>query len=146
MKRYPRNSPQAIARVLAMTMVTDGKLDPREIEIIEKLNIYEILGISRLGFMSVVHDYCGDLLASGDAGGRIRLVDKARIDKVISLVDDRRSRVLACGMMLNIVNADEHISDTELAVLRYILESWCLPLDTLERELVGPARKEKAFL
>ncbi|HEX9181500.1 MAG TPA: hypothetical protein VF859_13965 [Burkholderiales bacterium] len=144
MKRYPRNSPQAIARVLAMMMVTDGKLDPREIEVLEQLNIYEIVGISRVGFMGVVHDYCSDLLASGNAEGRIRLVDKARIDEVVGLVDDRRSRVLVCGMLLNIVNADDRISDTELAVLRYILDSWCLPLDALERELAAPAREERA--
>lgn len=144
MKRYPRNSPQAMARVLAMMMVTDGKLDPREIEILEQLNIYEIVGISRVGFMSVVHDYCSDLLAAGNTEGRIRLVDKARIDEVIGLVDDRRARVLACGIMLNIVNADDRISDTELAVLRYILDSWCLPLDSLERELMAQTHEERA--
>jgi len=143
MKHYPRNSPQAVARVLAMMMVTDGKLDPREIEILEELNVYEIVGISRLEFMCVVHDYCSDLLASGNAGGRIKLVDKARIDTVIGPVDDRRTRVLACGMMLNIVNADERISETELAVLRYILDNWCLPLEALERELTVLAREER---
>lgn len=144
MKRYPRNSPQAIARVLAMMMVTDGKLHPREIAVLDELRIYDIVGISRLGFMSVVHDYCSDLLAAGGASGRIRLVDKTRIDEVIGLVDDRRSRVLACGMLLNIVSADDQISDPELAVLRYILERWSLPLDALERELAAPAREERA--
>ena len=132
MKRYPRNSPQAVARVLAMMMVSDGKLHPREIEVLDELRIFDIVGISQLGFMSVVHDYCSDLLASGNASGRIKLVD------------DRRTRVLACGMLLNIVNADDNISDAELAVLRYVLERWSLPLDALERELLAPALEQRA--
>lgn len=144
MKRYPRNSPQAVARVLAMMMVSDGKLHPREIEVLDELRIYEILGISQLGFMSVVHDFCSDLLASGNGSGRIRLVDKARIEEVIGLVDDRRTRVLTCGMLLNIVNADDNMSDPELAVLRYVLDCWSLPLDALERELVAPALEQRA--
>ena len=32
MKTYSDNSPEAIARVLAMTMITDAKLDDRELD------------------------------------------------------------------------------------------------------------------
>lgn len=135
MKTYPNNSPEAVSRILAMMMITDAKLDDRELEIMDRLRIFDIVGISRDGFSQVVQDYCAELLSSDARNGRIRLVDKARIDAVVALVDDPRMRVETCRMLLNIANADGRIDDAELAVFRYILERWGLTLDSLEREI-----------
>jgi uncharacterized tellurite resistance protein B-like protein len=135
MKSYEKNSPEAVARVLAMMMITDAKLDDRELAIMDELSIYDIIGISRAGFSDVVQDYCKQLLESGNPQGRIRLVDKDRIDAVIDCVDDPRKRVYACGMLLNIANADGELSETELAVFNYILERWGMTLESLETEL-----------
>jgi uncharacterized tellurite resistance protein B-like protein len=135
MKDYPKNSPEAISRILAMMIITDASLDDREIEVMDELRIFDIIGITRSGFSQVVQDYCSELLAGGARDGRIRLVDKARIDEIIDLVDDPRKRVDTCGMILNIANADGKIHDTELAVFGYILERWGMTLESLEREL-----------
>jgi uncharacterized tellurite resistance protein B-like protein len=135
MKDYPKNSPEAISRILAMMIITDARLDDREIEVMDELRIFDIIGITRSGFSQVVQDYCSELLAGGARDGRIRLVDKARIDEIIDLVDDPGKRVDTCGMILNIANADGKIHDTELAVFGYILERWGMTLESLEREL-----------
>lgn len=136
MKQYVANSPEAVSRILAMMMITDARLDDREIEILDELRILDIVGISRGDFSQVVQDYCSELMESGAGSGRIRLVDKARIDAAIALVDDPKKRVETCGMILNIANADGKIHDAELAVFRYILERWGMTLESLERELV----------
>ena len=115
MKDYPKNSPEAISRILAMMIITDARLDDREIEVMDELRIFDIIGITRSGFS--------------------QLVDKARIDEIIDLVDDPGKRVDTCGMILNIANADGKIHDTELAVFGYILERWGMTLESLEREL-----------
>jgi hypothetical protein len=134
MNHYANNSPEAISRVLAMMMITDAKLDERELDIMDELNIYALLGIDRNGFAQVVQDYCEDLLRSGNTQGRVRLVDKERIDEVIACVDDPRKRIYTCGMLLNVANADGKISDSEMAVFLYILEQWGLSLEELEAE------------
>jgi uncharacterized tellurite resistance protein B-like protein len=135
MRVYPRNSAEAISRILAMMMITDAKLDDREIEVLDRLRVFDIIGISRGGFSQVVQDYCSELLAGGAGGGKVRLIDKQRIDRIIEPVDDQVKRVQTCGIILNIVNADGNIHDTELAVLGYILERWGMNLEPLEREL-----------
>jgi len=135
MKAYAKNSPEAISRILAMMMITDAKLDDREIEIMDQLRIFDIVGISRAAFSRVVRDYCGELLSSSSREGRIRLVDKARIDEVIDLVDDSKKRVETCSVILNIANADGKIDDAELAVFGYILERWGMTFESLERDL-----------
>jgi uncharacterized tellurite resistance protein B-like protein len=135
MKAYGKNSPEAISRVLAMMMITDAKLDDREIEIMDELRIFDIVGISRSGFSQVVRDYCEELLKGDAKTGRVKLVDKARIDEVIAAVDDPQKRVQTAGMILNIANADGRIDDAELAVFRYIMERWGMTLESLERDL-----------
>jgi len=135
MKDYERNSPQAVSRILAMMMITDAKLDDREVEVLDELRVFDIVGITRAGFSEVVKDYCAELMETGGASGKIRLVDKARIDRIIDLVDDPQKRVNTCGMILNIANADGTLHDSELAVFGYILERWGMTLESLEREL-----------
>jgi hypothetical protein len=135
MKTYAKNSPEAIARILAMMMITDAKLDDREIEVMDELRIFDLVGISRSQFSEVVHDYCSELLASNSHEGRIKLVDQARIDRAIDLVDDPAKRVQVCSMILNIADADGRIEDSELAVFGYILQRWGMTLESLERDL-----------
>jgi hypothetical protein len=83
----------------------------------------------------VVRDYCSELLESSPGTGRIKLVDKERIDHAIDLIDEPTSRVQVCSMILNIADADGKIDDTELAVFGYILERWGMTLESLERDL-----------
>lgn len=135
MKRYEQNSPEAVARILAMMMITDAKLDDSEIDVLDELQAFDIIGISRSDFSRVVQDYCTELMAQGNADGRIRLVDRERIDRIIAEVDDHPRRVETCGMILNIANADGTLHDTELAVFGYILERWGMTLESLQSEL-----------
>ena len=135
MKTYAKNSPEAIARILAMMMITDAKLDDREIEVMDELRIFDLVGISRSQFSEVGHDYCSELLASNAREGRIKLVDQARSDRAIDLVDDPAKRVQVCSMILNIADADGRIEDSELAVFGYILQRWGMTLESLERDL-----------
>jgi uncharacterized tellurite resistance protein B-like protein len=135
MKSYPTNSPEAVSRIVAMMMITDSSLDDRELEVMDELSIYDIIGISRSGFSQVVQDYCTELMSAGGEDGKIRLVDKDRINAVVDLVDDHEKRVQTCGMILNIASADGRLHDTELAVFKYILDRWGLTLESLEREL-----------
>jgi len=135
MKRYPKNSPEAVARIVAMMMIADSRLDDRELGIMDELRIYDIIGISRNQFSQVMQEYCSDLMSVGEKDGRIRLVDEDRINEIVDLVDDHDTRVRACSMMLNIAKADGKLHATELAVFKHILDRWGFTLESLEREL-----------
>jgi uncharacterized tellurite resistance protein B-like protein len=138
MKAYPKNSPEAIARILAMMMITDARLDDREIEVMDRLRIFELIGISRNAFSQVVQDYCSELLSAGSRDGTISLMDKARIDQIIDLVEDPQARARTCGVILNIAKADGKIHRTELALFGRVLERWGMSLESLERDLARP--------
>lgn len=135
MKRYARNSPEALARILVMTMITDARLDDRELEIMDRLQLYAVLDLDPAAFHQVVKDYCDDLVRGGAPDGRIDLMDRTRIDEVIDLVDDPDRRRVVAQMVLQIIRADGTLHVAELALFRHLLARWGMDLNAL----VGPA-------
>ena len=131
MKTYSDNSPEAIARVLAMTMITDAKLDDRELDAMETLGIYTRLGLTKEEFAIVVADYCDELIEEGDIDGKINLMDHDRIEAILAPVTDPSRQVDVAAMALLIAKADGGIHDTELELLRTILDRWDLTLDDI---------------
>ena len=47
MRSYPVNSPQAAARIVALTLVADGDIGDAEILWLDRLAVYEQLGLPR---------------------------------------------------------------------------------------------------
>lgn len=135
MKKYPYNSPQAMARILIMQMVGDGNFDPSEIDELEHLNVYELLGISRKDFITVLQDYCNDLTDEADAEGKIKLIDKQRIDDLLETVDEPKKRMLVAAVALDIAKADGDFSEAEMAIFSRLLQRWHLTLEDLQAAL-----------
>ncbi len=131
MKTYSDNSPEAIARVLAMTMITDAKLDDRELDAMESFGIYARLGLTKEAFAIVVADYCDELVEAGDIDGKINLMDHDRIEAILAPVTDAAHQLDVVAMVLAIVKADGGIHDTELELLRTILDRWDLSLEDI---------------
>ncbi|WP_298829282.1 TerB family tellurite resistance protein [uncultured Piscinibacter sp.] len=127
MRSYSRNSPQAAARIVALTLLADGHLAPSELDVMEQCNGYEALGLSREDMHAVLHGFCEDLLHS------VRLtwsdacqVDSRTLSLLLSDVDDPSLRLKVLQLCLDVAQADEHIADGESLVLQALLEHWGL--------------------
>lgn len=136
MKHYPINSPEAMARILAMFMITDGEMDPREIESMENLHVYEIIGLSRRSFIDVLAKYCDDVSDEAENDGTIHLLSRERINEVLDTINDRKKRLLCCALALDVCKSDKDISEPEMLLLRHMMQHWQLTLDDLESEFV----------
>jgi hypothetical protein len=132
MKKYAANSPESMARLLIVMMMSDGNLDPREIDSLEKLHIYEALDISRTHFIEVLHTYCNDLSDEADEDGRIRLIDRTRIDHLLDDVTDPQKQLLVATAALDLAKADKSITENELAVFAHMMDRWHLTLADIE--------------
>ncbi|XLM19400.1 hypothetical protein MKD33_11320, partial [Chromobacterium piscinae] len=131
MRNYSPNSPEAMARLLAMFMITDGNMDPRELELLEKLHVYHLINLPRKQFAQVLRDYCDDLSDEACEDGSIRLLDRERVDNLLAEVSDRRKRILTCVLAMDITKSDGTISDSEMALLSHMMKSWSITLDDL---------------
>jgi uncharacterized tellurite resistance protein B-like protein len=133
-RSYEKNSPEAMARIIALILLADADLDDTEVDMLDRLGVYERLGVSRTTFIRVMKEYFEDLLTD-DAGERIRLLEPKRLDVVLDAVDDETKRLHLAAIMLNLISADGDMNDAELATYRHVLFHWNLTLDQIEANL-----------
>lgn len=140
MRSYPRNSPQAAARIVAMTMLADGYVGRVELDILDQLGAAERLGLSRAELHNIVHAFCEDLLV----GSHSNWVDASRVDERTMLqlmadIDDPDLRLKLLQLCVQVVEADQYIAHGESAVLVAAIEQWGLHSAMLQPEPTMPA-------
>jgi tellurite resistance protein len=132
-----------MARFIAMFMITDGKMDTRELDSLDKFLAYDLLGLSRKQFTQVLVDYCDDISDEAEQDGTIHLIDKPRIDTLLEEVTDPNKRILTCALAMNVAKSDGDISEPEIAVLRYVMKEWDVTLDDIENAYVKNAHRRQ---
>jgi uncharacterized tellurite resistance protein B-like protein len=133
MKQYIPNSPEAMSRVVAMMIVTDAHIDDREIAVLDRLDAYTLLGLSRGDFMKVARDYCSELVAEAEEFGGSPVLDADRTDRVIDQVDVRERRILVARLLMAVIAADMRQRESEKLVFDHILDRWSLTLNDVVR-------------
>jgi len=141
-KRYRRNSPEAVAGVLAALVVADGRLDPREVAAMDELGVFAIVGISRELFLRVV----GDLFAGTGVAAPVRASRSVRLDAALDAVSDRDRQLLIAAVLLYLAEADRIVGEEEVALVRHVFQRWDVTAQALESELKVPAQRTRAFL
>ena len=128
MRSYPRNSPQAAARIVALAMLADGNLCRAEIEALERLGAHAQLGLGPAELHSVIHDLCQDLLAASDMSwGGSGQVDRHTLSRLMADVQDPQLQLRVMKLRVAVVDTDEHLAEGESAVLAAALAEWGLP-------------------
>ncbi|MDZ5458726.1 TerB family tellurite resistance protein [Azohydromonas lata] len=128
MRSYPHNSPQAAARIVALTMLADGHFSHDEFEALAHRHAAQSLGLLPSELMEVLHDCCEDLQCGPQLSwdGACR-VDRATLTRLLGEITDPglRRRVLQCCAEL--AQADRHIAEAEAQLLATVAGSWALP-------------------
>jgi hypothetical protein len=127
------NSPQALARVVAMLMVADTEIDPRELDSLEALDAFRRLGLSKSDFMQTAKGYCADLGRRMGEKPFLRLSDIELIDDVLRPVSDARARALVCRLVAEVIAADGEVKDIERRIYDHMLVRWGLTHEMVAR-------------
>ena len=135
MRSYPRNSPHAAARIVALALLSNGETKPTELAMLEAIQAHEQLALSRQEWHDVVHELCADLLASATRSAEC-LIDSRMIERLLAEVDDVTLQRLVLRLCTAVINADGEIDDGESIVLLAAIDRWGLHPD--EHELLEP--------
>ena len=130
MRSYPTNSPQALARLVAMAVVADGEFDNRESARLDELRVFSLIGIDAAGFYQVLLELCRDL-GMGGKGEHVALLAPSRLEQLAAEVDSPELQRIALSAMLVTAKADGKVSDAEQSLLRFLLNRWQINLDSL---------------
>lgn len=131
LRPYARNSPDAIARAVALAMLADVSIDPRELDAVDALGVLQDLGMQRDTFVSICSECFAEVMIDMRAHGRMTLLDDALVDRILADVDDPQACALAYRATLALLPADGRLTAEELAVLQRMFDRWPLEREAL---------------
>jgi uncharacterized tellurite resistance protein B-like protein len=129
MRHYPTNSPEALARVVAIAMMADGAIDSSELKSLERHDIINRLGLDHERFDQVFYEYYEDLLSCAHRlpSGQFEL-DAVNVGLLLDEIRDPLLQKKALRAMLDIVNADRRLTGMEAGLIAQALKHWGIDL------------------
>lgn len=123
MRSYPRNSPQAAARLVVLALIADGHVCRSEVDALRRADVEARLGLAPGGLGTVLQTLCEDLLQGGSMLGTPG-VDAALIDALVREVDDPALQRQVLDAVAAVVAADGHWAEAEQLVLDALRRCW----------------------
>lgn len=122
-RRHPRNSPRAVASIVALALISNGEVKPSELAALEAMRAHEQLGLTRQEWHDVVHRLCIELLGSAAHGTDCR-IDGSMLERRLADIDDVALQRLVLRLCMAIVNADGKIDAGEAIVVLAAIDHW----------------------
>lgn len=118
--------------LVVQVLLADGTLATREVEVLDRLGIPQLLGVPRDALIQAIVTHCRVALERPERGGdALRLIDLERFEQSVDRVADPDLRELVVRAMLVLAKADGIISPPEQTLLRTVLTRWEIPLARL---------------
>jgi hypothetical protein len=125
MRSYPRNSPQAAARLVALAMIADGHVCRSEIEAFECADADRRLALVPGELAGILQTLCEDLLAEAQLNGSLAAgLDASVLDALFRELDDPALQRRVMGLIAATAAADGHLADGERLILDAMRQSW----------------------
>lgn len=145
MRSYPRNSPEAAARLIALVLISDGHVCRSEIDALNSLEIEGELGLASGAFARVIHTLCEDLLMGAVSGGSmLDSVDESALAALMREVDEPALRAKVVSLATAAALADRHVSDGETVVMAAARTHWQLGDDAWAEALAAHPKLQAA--
>ena len=127
MRKYSQNSPQAAARIVALTLVADGDVGQAELTLLDELVVHQQLGLTRRALHVVIDRFCEDLLSSKQlAWAEACPVDEYTLASLMGEIDDPALRRKVLDLCARLAMVDDHVAEGESMVLSAALAHWGL--------------------
>ena len=137
MRTYATDSPQAAARIIAVTLMSDGHVSKTELDLLEQIGVYGTLGIDKVQMLAVIQEFCNDLLQGGHPhwAGTCQ-IEPDTLAQLMAEVADPALRLQVLRLCVAVAEGDGHVADGESAVLISAVEQW-----SLHHQMLQPAER-----
>lgn len=124
MQAESARSAEAPARVLALMIAANGRLDERELRALEDLDAFRRIGVPRERFMELGRACLQEIGSRLCEKSWLSFEDRRYLDRVLSEVRDPNERLLVCRLAAAVITADGRISGDERLVYEHTLATW----------------------
>ena len=134
------DSPRAMARLVALLIVADTRLDPRELAMLDELDAFGRLGLERAEFMHVASELCAELGERLQQRPWLTLSEQALIESELQAVRDPAKQRLVCRLGAAVITADGRVQDSERVLFDYLLLRWGLTRADVSQAILADKR------
>jgi hypothetical protein len=140
MRSYPRNSPEAAARIVALVLIADGHVCRSEFDALNRLDAARELGLHADGLPGIVQTLCEDLLMGGHgSGSMLGSVEDSALASLMAEVDEPALQRKVLRLAVVTARADQYLADGETLVLAAARRHWGLGDDAEAGSLIAAA-------
>lgn len=130
MRSYPGNSPQAAARVVALTALADGHISASELGVLDRLNASARLGLPPAQLLEVVQHLTEDLMATAYSHwGTACQLDDSLLHSLMQEITDPQLRRTTFELCVAVARADFYMSGPEENFIAAAARRWLLDPD-----------------
>ncbi|HEY3599778.1 MAG TPA: TerB family tellurite resistance protein [Paraburkholderia sp.] len=128
MRTYKSDSPQAAARLVALALLADGHVGSNELDALNEAQLSKRLGLDPGEFRMIVQGLCEDLMSSSHLNwGNLCRPDSDVMQQLVDELRDPLMRAEVLHLCRTAVQADEHVSEHEFALLHAFADAWQMP-------------------
>ena len=125
LRNYPANSPHAGARLIALALLADGRIDSQELEDLSRRRAYSRLGLSRDDFFQVLCDFCNDLSSTPNRGDDY-LITPAMLEAMFAEITEPAQRQALLRQILEVIRSDGRLAAGEARLFWNAVDAWKL--------------------
>jgi hypothetical protein len=145
MRSYPVDSPEAAARIVALTLMADGAPGKAELDLLREHDAAGQLGLAPHRLHAALREFCEDLLAASEhSWSHACRLDPSAIASMLTEVRDQRLREKLLELCVALAEADGCIQDGEASVLAAAARQWRIADPTDGGESGTAHRREAA--
>jgi uncharacterized tellurite resistance protein B-like protein len=125
MHSYSVNSPEAISRILALTMIVDGHVSPSEVHAMHHAASLQQVKVDDDTFDRTLRELCEDLLdaAANRRAGMVE-IEPAMMDALLLEIRDPLLQIRLWKAMVDIIQADGYLDGRETTLVRRAARAW----------------------
>lgn len=124
LRAYDLNSPRAKARLIVLSLLADGRLDDRELEVLDRQGIFAALGLDREDFVQVMYDFCSDVADMLPADQGSFHLTPLTLAGLFGEVDEHGECEKLLRLITDVISSDGQLSTAEESLFISALEAW----------------------
>lgn len=114
---------QALARLLALSLLANGRMKPCEVEVLCDDGGLAQLGLSESEFFQVLYEFCADVERMPALGGGY-VISRDQVQGLLDEITDTTLRERTLDIMYQVMRSDGRLDEGELALLMATLHAW----------------------
>lgn len=124
-RAYPANSPTAKARLTALALWADGRLDDQELDDLERRQAFAKLGLTRDQFFQVLYDLCADVATTPNREDSC-LISQKILEGMFAEISEPQEQKVLLRVIFDVIRSDGHLTLGEARLYWSAIDAWHL--------------------